>query len=104
MTSMISLFYRLPQTALKIFTGRNLVGHALAIGLTVLIVTTSFDWAYYQATRGAEVQQLARPAIHFGFVVPIWGSFCCWWRVCCGKIGGSSTRPGRSGRRRCSAG
>ena len=33
-----ALFYRLPQNALKIFSGRNLLWHALAILLTVAIV------------------------------------------------------------------
>lgn len=70
----IPLFYKLPQTALRIFSGRNLLGHLLAIALTVAIVTTDTDWSYYQATRSMALQQLARPAIHFGFVIPIWGT------------------------------
>jgi hypothetical protein len=65
------LFYHLPRTVKKIFSGWNLLGHALAIGLTILIVGTGLDWRYYQATRVKELFALARPALRLGVVLPI---------------------------------
>jgi membrane-associated phospholipid phosphatase len=66
-----ALFYRLPQNALKIFSGRNLLWHALAILLTVAIVESGGDWSYYLATRGEMFQRLARPAIIIGTFLPL---------------------------------
>ena len=43
---MPELFYRLPRNAIAIFSGRNLVWHALAIGLTIAIVMSGGDWSY----------------------------------------------------------
>jgi PAP2 superfamily len=69
---MPALLYNLPQNFLRIFSGRNLLWHALAIVLTIVIVTTDTDWAYYQATRGMTIQRLALPAIIIGSLLPIW--------------------------------
>ena len=71
---MFPLFHRLPQNALKVFSGRNLLGHALAIGLTVLILESGLDWHYYLATRDPVWTRLALPGIRLGFYVPIWGT------------------------------
>jgi len=49
---MPELFHRLPRNVIAIFSGRNLLWHALAIGLTLLIVMSGFDWSYYRFTRG----------------------------------------------------
>ncbi len=66
-----AVFYRLPQNALKIFSGRNLLWHALAILLTVAIVESGGDWRYYLATRDGIFQRLARPAIIIGTFLPV---------------------------------
>jgi membrane-associated phospholipid phosphatase len=71
---MFVLFYRLPRVAAKILSGWNLLGHALAIGLTILIVESGFDWHYYLATRAEVFLVLARPAIRLGALLPIWGT------------------------------
>jgi membrane-associated phospholipid phosphatase len=68
---MPELFYRLPRNVIAIFSGRNLLWHALAIGLTVEIVESDFDWSYYSLTRGTVFLRLARPAIVFGTVLPV---------------------------------
>jgi len=68
------LFYRLPQNIVTVFTGRKLLWHAAAIVLTVTIVMSGADWAYFRVTRGPEFSLLARPAIRLGFFLPIWGS------------------------------
>ena len=67
------LFTRLPQTVVQIFSGRRLLGHALAILLTFIIVESGFDWSYYLATRGPGFVRLALPAVHLGFWVPLIG-------------------------------
>lgn len=70
---MPALFFRLPQNAIAIFKGRNLLWHALAIVLTIVIVESGGDWSYYVVTRGRLIQQLARPPIVIGGLLPIWG-------------------------------
>jgi membrane-associated phospholipid phosphatase len=74
MEVMPELLHRLPRNVITIFSGRNLWWHALAIGLTALIVMTGGDWAYYRWTRGDGFVRLARPAILLGTVVPVFGT------------------------------
>ncbi len=45
------VFYTLPGNILRSFWGRNLLWHLLAIGATVLSVSSGFDWLYFKATR-----------------------------------------------------
>jgi hypothetical protein len=68
---MPTLFHRLPRNIISIFSGRNLIWHALAIGLTVGIVTSGGDRAYYLATRRVIFFWLAMPAIGFGTLLPL---------------------------------
>jgi hypothetical protein len=68
---MPAIFYRLPRNFIAIFSGRNLVGHALAIFLTIVIVMSGGDWSYYVATRSEVFQRLARPAIMVGTFLPL---------------------------------
>jgi len=65
------LFYRFPRNFVAIFSGRNLLWHAAAIGLTIAIVTSGGDWAYYRWTRAAEFSVLARPALRLGMLMPV---------------------------------
>lgn len=67
------LFYRLPQNIIAAFRGRSLIWHAAAIVITIVIVMTGGDWAYFRATRPASIQHFARPAISLGFFLPVWG-------------------------------
>jgi len=71
---MPELFHRLPRNIFAIFNGRNLLWHALAIVLTMLIVRSGFDWSYYLSTRGDFIRVLAWPAIVLGSTVPIFGT------------------------------
>ena len=71
---MPELLHWLPRNVLAIFSGRNLLWHALAIGLTVGIVMSGLDWSYYLATRGNEFQSLVRPAILLGTIIPVLGT------------------------------
>ncbi len=68
---MPELFYRLPRNIIAIFSGRNLLWHTLAIVLTVIIVMSGGDWAYYRLTRGDIFLRLARPAILIGTFLPL---------------------------------
>jgi len=65
------LFHRFPRNIVAIFSGRNLLWHAVAIGLTIAIVTSGGDWAYYRWTRAAEFSVLARPALRLGMWMPV---------------------------------
>ena len=71
---MPELLHRLPRNVLASFSGRNLLWHALAIGLTVGIVMSGLDWSYYLATRGNAFQSLVRPAILLGTFLPVLGT------------------------------
>jgi membrane-associated phospholipid phosphatase len=71
---MPELLHRLPRNVLAIFTGRNLLWHALAIGLTMAIVMSGLDWSYYLATRGNTIQSLVRSAIVLGTFLPVLGT------------------------------
>ena len=71
---MPELFHRLQRNVIVIFGGRNLLWHTLAIGLTMLIVMSGFDWSYYLSTRGDSIRALARPAIVLGGTLPIFGT------------------------------
>jgi membrane-associated phospholipid phosphatase len=73
-SAMPELLHRLPKNVVTIFSGRNLLYHTLAIVLTILIVRTGLDWAYYVSTRGATFAQLAVPAIQIGSLLPILGT------------------------------
>jgi membrane-associated phospholipid phosphatase len=71
---MPGLFYRLPQNVITIFSGRNLLWHALAIVLTIIIVMSGFDWTYYRSTRVESFVQFASPAIMLGTMLPVLGT------------------------------
>jgi hypothetical protein len=49
---MPELFHNFPRNVLAIFRGRNLLAHAAAIFLTILIVESGLDWAYYREPGG----------------------------------------------------
>jgi membrane-associated phospholipid phosphatase len=67
------LFYRLPRNVVAIFTGRNLLWHASAIVLTIGLVTSGGDWAYYRWTQAGAFSALARPALRLGMLMPVLG-------------------------------
>ncbi len=71
---MPGLLYRLPRNVATIFSGRNLLWHALAIVLTIIIVMSGFDWTYYRSTRGETFVRFARPAIMLGTMLPVLGT------------------------------
>jgi membrane-associated phospholipid phosphatase len=68
---MKQFFLTLLRNYLNCFRGRMILWHLLAIGLTVLLVTTGLDWQYFAATRAPIFRDLAWPAIRIGTRLPI---------------------------------
>jgi len=69
--SILNLFYRLPQNIWKIFSGKNLLWHLLAIIVTVAIVVPGFDWWYFKSTQNVIFSRLMFPGVFLGLFVPI---------------------------------
>jgi len=57
----------------KIFWGKNLLWHLLAIALTYTLIVSGFDWAYFQATRSPALQAVLWPAVPLGAIIPLIG-------------------------------
>jgi len=68
---MSAFFYNLPKNVLKCFRGYNLLWHLLAIMLTYIIVTSSFDWLYFKSSRSTLLHSILFPAVRLGSRVPI---------------------------------
>ena len=66
---MQDFFYKLPVNILQSFWRRNLLWHFLAIGATLLIVGSDFDWVYFKATR--PFAHYLFPAVILGWRVPV---------------------------------
>lgn len=64
-------FATLPRNLIGCFKGRMLLWHLLAILLTFLLVTSGFDWLYFQSTRSPRLWSLMFPAAPIGGLVPI---------------------------------
>lgn len=62
-------FYTLPRNILRSFLGLNLLWHILAIGTTLLIVSSDFDWLYLEKTRPFAGYLFS--AVIFGWYVPV---------------------------------
>lgn len=63
--------YRLPQNIAACFKGKFLVAQLIAVGLSILIVTTDLDWTYYQTSRSELLRTFIFPAILLGGLLPI---------------------------------
>ena len=64
-------FYEIVQNILGSFSGNNILLHILAIILTLLLVMSGIDWAYFVAIHSSAVGMYLWPAILLGGVVPI---------------------------------
>lgn len=53
------------------FSGRNLIFHGIAIGLTAVLVLSGFDWWYFTAHQIPDVQAILFPALPIGGLFPI---------------------------------
>lgn len=61
----------LPKNCIKVFSGRNILWHLVAIGLTYLLVVSGFDWLYFTSVRNDTLNTFFFPALIGGFFVPI---------------------------------
>ena len=66
-----SFFKKLPQNIAGTFRGNNWVWHLIMIAITFFLVTTGFDWWYYESTRIPLLLKFAIPAGAIGFFTPI---------------------------------
>lgn len=66
---MRDFFYTLPSNIRRSFWGRKLLWHLFAIGTTLLIVGSGFDWVYFKATR--PFARYLFPAVILGWRVPV---------------------------------
>jgi membrane-associated phospholipid phosphatase len=62
----------LPRNFIGCFTGWRLIGHLVAILLTVILVTSGFDWHYFLATRSPALRSWMWPAVFIGGLLPIY--------------------------------
>lgn len=53
------------------FSGRNLIFHGIAIGLTAISVLSGFDWWYFTAHQIPDLQMILFPALLIGGLFPI---------------------------------
>lgn len=63
--------YKFPQNIVQCFRGANLLWQLLAIALTYVLVTSGFDWFYFESTRATWFQTFGFPAAILGFFVPV---------------------------------
>jgi membrane-associated phospholipid phosphatase len=61
----------LPRNVIGSFKGWNILYHLAAIGLTLILVTSGFDWVYFQSTRSPELRKWMFPAVIIGQIVPM---------------------------------
>ncbi len=70
---MRGFFHDFFKNIARIFSGRNLLWHLLAIALTFFLVVSGFDWAYFRSTRGMVLRNVLFPAVEIGSFVPMFG-------------------------------
>ncbi len=70
---MLGFFHDFLKNIKKIFLGRNLLWHFLAIVLTYVLAMSGFDWFFFQATRNPFLQSVFWPAVPMGALIPLFG-------------------------------
>jgi membrane-associated phospholipid phosphatase len=68
---MRQFFLTLPRNILGCFGSRKIIWHAGAIVLTLILVTSGFDWSYFLATRAPVLRSWVFPAVPMGGLLPI---------------------------------
>jgi membrane-associated phospholipid phosphatase len=61
----------LPGNVINSFKGWKVLYHLTAIFLTLILVTSGFDWVYFQSTRSHELRTWMFPAVVVGQILPI---------------------------------
>lgn len=70
---MRGFFHDFLKNIKKIFWGSNALWHFSAIALTYVLISTGFDWFYFQATRSAFLQLFFWPGVPAGALLPLLG-------------------------------
>jgi membrane-associated phospholipid phosphatase len=68
---MKKIFSHFFKNIIRIFSGRNLLWHALAIVLTFIIVKTGFDWKFFVYVSGISWRMVFFPALMLGTILPL---------------------------------
>jgi membrane-associated phospholipid phosphatase len=68
---MKKIFSHFFKNMIRIFSGRNLLWHALAIVLTFIIVETGFDWKFFVYVSGVSWRMYFFPALMLGTILPL---------------------------------
>ena len=68
---MKQFIFTLPRNVIGCFKGRMLLWHTIAIVLTIILVTSGFDWLYFLHTRNPNFRSLAFPAVRIGTYLPV---------------------------------
>jgi membrane-associated phospholipid phosphatase len=61
----------LPRNIIGCFKGRLVFWHLTFIAVTLLFVTTGFDWWYFRSTRGLVTDHWWYPALSVGMFLPV---------------------------------
>jgi membrane-associated phospholipid phosphatase len=69
---MKQLVLTLPGNIVRCFKGRMALWHFLAIVLTLILVSSGFDWLYFRSTRSPILRSWMFPAVVIGGVLPIY--------------------------------
>jgi membrane-associated phospholipid phosphatase len=69
---MKQFFLTLPLNFIRCFKGRMLIWHLVAIILTLILVTSGFDWFYFCSTRNYTLLLCMWPAVIIGMLVPLY--------------------------------
>lgn len=65
------IFYKLFSSIVKLFQKRNLMWQIVFCIVTFILVSSGFDWWYFEHTRGATIQAILFPPVFLGALVPI---------------------------------
>jgi membrane-associated phospholipid phosphatase len=68
---MKQFFRTLPLNFIGCFKGPNIIWHAIAILLTLILVTSGFDWHFFASTRDPTLHSCMFPAVVIGGLLPI---------------------------------
>ncbi len=68
---MQTLFYKLPRNIVNCFRGYKLAWHIVAIALTYILVTSGFDWFYFESINSSVLRSILLPAVLLGGILPI---------------------------------
>jgi len=68
---MKQFFSTLPRNILGCFKGWRILSHAVAVVITVILVTFGLDWRYFLATRAPNLRSWMFPAVQIGGLLPI---------------------------------